>query len=43
MYYFFLNTYIVSDGEKGKNVRSPSPKGPGAQSVDHTFIKDDII
>jgi hypothetical protein len=29
----------VSDGERVKGVRSPSPKGN--QSVEHTFIKDD--
>ena len=30
---------LVSDGERVKGVRSPTPKG--AQSQEHTFIKDD--
>lgn len=31
---------IVSDGERAKVVRSPTPKN-GIHSQDHTFIKDD--
>jgi hypothetical protein len=35
----FAINYLVSDGERVKGVRSPSPKGN--QSVEHTFIKDE--
>jgi hypothetical protein len=35
----FATQSLVSDGERVKGVRSPSPKGN--QSVEHTFIKDD--
>lgn len=36
---------LVSDGgeQKLKGIRSPTPKGQGHQSVDHTFIRDDQV
>lgn len=35
-----FNNCVVSDGERVKGVKSPTPKG--AQSQEHTFVKDDV-